>query len=240
MVVVPAHSDRRKSWAKQNPPEPGCPPPPQCRGWSWRLIPSGVCCENVRAGEIWLFQMSEPCHAMPRCARGALQVGWGALPAHRAGPLPPGPGSEQRSPHLPENTKLKTSAESKQHRDTHLVSVDLSFHPAVGADWQVVSEVVLAAVRGFHPSTEEQDRLRTGIRPGQDPLLVHTAQHLNTKTNPTWTQPFSLVIHQNDSSLLELTVYQIIIIIRTVELKNTAFNPREHELFFTPSCWNLT
>lgn len=50
-------------------------------------------------------------------------------------------------------------------RQTNLISVVLWLHTAVGVDRQVIPEIILAVVRRFYSSTEEQYSLWTGIRP---------------------------------------------------------------------------
>lgn len=60
----------------------------------------------------------------------------------------------------------------------NLISVFIALHPADGADWQVISEVILAVMGRFDPSTEKEHSLRTRVWPGENALLVHTAQHL--------------------------------------------------------------
>lgn len=62
----------------------------------------------------------------------------------------------------------------------YLVSFLLALCPAEGVDWQVVSEVILAVMRRLYSSAEEQHSLGTGVGPGQNALLIHTAQHLCT------------------------------------------------------------
>jgi len=80
-------------------------------------------------------------------------------------------------------TKLTITKTSWEHTHTHLIPVIVRLHAAVGADGEVVSEIVLAVVRRLHPSAKEQHRLWAGVGPRQDTLLIHTAQHLHTHTH---------------------------------------------------------
>lgn len=75
---------------------------------------------------------------------------------------------------------LPASPAPRPPREPSHLLLDLGVAEGVGG--QVIREVLVAAVRGFHLPAEEQHGLRAGVWPRQDPLFVHTAEDLQGDT----------------------------------------------------------
>ena len=107
---------------------------------------------------------------------------------HKPTPIP-----NTQTVSLPQHTLSHT------HTHTHLVAVLVRLHAAEGVDGQVVPQVVLAVVGRFYSAAEEQNGLWAGVRPRQDALLIHTAQHLHTAHRRLHTHSTHNVTHTHST-----------------------------------------
>lgn len=73
----------------------------------------------------------------------------------------------------------------------HIPHLIVHLRVAEGPCRELISQIFMAIMTWFHLPTEEQNSLWARIWPGENPLLVYTAEHLEHPTTSPRTQNFS-------------------------------------------------